>query len=316
MQIQSLGWKDPPQYSCLKNSRDRGAWLTTAHGVTELHMTEGLTLLFLGELYSALCNVFNVAYCSFFQFYSYLSKGEKFGQLEIGCFIQSILTENLRIHICLSSFWQSFKVGIGVLILQMNKGNSGPSHSMATVTRQVHSRGEFLAPSTTSVCTSHNWEQNPNTEGKQSSEHSESFDIWNRLEKTENCPYLSWAGFAMVTDCLIGSYVSFHFRIWSCSVVHNYLDPSRAGIWGHLHTVLLRWVPAGEWSGFLCDMKSLKAPYLLYLHTRNVLACLENPMDRGPCLARVHGMAKSWIQRSDWAGSSHLFANSNKGFTS
>ena len=71
---------------------------------TELHMTEGLTLLFLGELYSALCNVFNVAYCSFFQFYSYLSKGEKFGQLEIGCFIQSILTENLRIHICLSSF--------------------------------------------------------------------------------------------------------------------------------------------------------------------------------------------------------------------
>ena len=97
--------------------------------------------------------------------------------------------------------------------------------------QQVCNRGEFLAPSTTFVYTSHNWEQNPNTEGKQPPEHRESFDIWNRLEKTENCPYLSWAGFTMVTDCLIGSYVSFHFRIWSCSIVHNYLHPTWAGIW-------------------------------------------------------------------------------------
>ena len=217
-------------------------------------MTERLTLLFLGELYSPLCNVFIIAYCSFFQFYSYLSKGEKFGQLEIGCFIQSILTENLSIHICLSSFWQSFKVGIGVLILQMNKGNSGRSHTMAKVMWRVHSRGEFLAPSTTSICTSHSWEQNPNTEGKQPSEHSESFDIWNRLEKTENCPYLSWAGFSMVTDCLIGSYVSFHFRIWSCFAAAKSLQscptlcdpidgsPQGSPIPGILQARTLKWV--------------------------------------------------------------------------
>ena len=26
---------NPPQYSCLENSRDRGAWLATVHGVTK-----------------------------------------------------------------------------------------------------------------------------------------------------------------------------------------------------------------------------------------------------------------------------------------
>ena len=33
------------QYSCLENSRDRGAWWTTLHGVAKSHtMTEQLTL--------------------------------------------------------------------------------------------------------------------------------------------------------------------------------------------------------------------------------------------------------------------------------
>ena len=30
-------------------------------------------------------------------------------------------------------------------------------------------------------------------------------------------------------------------------------------------------------------------------------SCLENPMDRGPWWAAVHGVAKSWTQLSDWA---------------
>ena len=30
-------------------------------------------------------------------------------------------------------------------------------------------------------------------------------------------------------------------------------------------------------------------------------SCLENPMDRGNWWARVHGVAKSWTQLSDWA---------------
>ena len=38
--VQSLGWEDPlgkgiPQYSCLENSMDRGAWRVTVHGVAE-----------------------------------------------------------------------------------------------------------------------------------------------------------------------------------------------------------------------------------------------------------------------------------------
>ena len=52
IQIRSLGQEDYPregncyplQYSCLKNSMDRGAWWATVHGVTELHNTEQLTL--------------------------------------------------------------------------------------------------------------------------------------------------------------------------------------------------------------------------------------------------------------------------------
>ena len=47
-----LGWGrsrgegngNPLQYSCLENSMDRGAWWATDHGVTELDMTERLTL--------------------------------------------------------------------------------------------------------------------------------------------------------------------------------------------------------------------------------------------------------------------------------
>ena len=41
--VQSLGWEDPvekamatpPQYSCLENSHDRGAWWATVHGVAK-----------------------------------------------------------------------------------------------------------------------------------------------------------------------------------------------------------------------------------------------------------------------------------------
>jgi len=35
----------PPQYSCLENSMDRGAWRATVHGVAELNTNELLTLL-------------------------------------------------------------------------------------------------------------------------------------------------------------------------------------------------------------------------------------------------------------------------------
>ena len=34
------GQGNPLQYSCLENPIDRGAWWVTAHGVTELDMTE------------------------------------------------------------------------------------------------------------------------------------------------------------------------------------------------------------------------------------------------------------------------------------
>ena len=43
-QVQSLGWEDspgegngnPPQYSCLGNPMDRGAWRAIVHGVTKI----------------------------------------------------------------------------------------------------------------------------------------------------------------------------------------------------------------------------------------------------------------------------------------
>ena len=34
----------PLQYSCIENSMDRGTWWATVHEVTELDMTEQLTL--------------------------------------------------------------------------------------------------------------------------------------------------------------------------------------------------------------------------------------------------------------------------------
>jgi len=37
-----VGNGNPLQYSCLKNSTDRGAWQATVHGVTESDTTEGL----------------------------------------------------------------------------------------------------------------------------------------------------------------------------------------------------------------------------------------------------------------------------------
>ena len=40
----------PPQYSCLENLMDRGAWWATVHGVTELDKTEPLRVhTFLGK---------------------------------------------------------------------------------------------------------------------------------------------------------------------------------------------------------------------------------------------------------------------------
>ena len=38
------GTGNPLQYSCLENSTDNEAWQATVHGVTELDMTEQLTL--------------------------------------------------------------------------------------------------------------------------------------------------------------------------------------------------------------------------------------------------------------------------------
>ena len=38
-----VGNANPLQYSCLENSRNRGDWWATVHGVTELDMTEDNT---------------------------------------------------------------------------------------------------------------------------------------------------------------------------------------------------------------------------------------------------------------------------------
>jgi len=34
------GNDNPPQYSCLENSMDRGAWWATIHGIAKLDVTE------------------------------------------------------------------------------------------------------------------------------------------------------------------------------------------------------------------------------------------------------------------------------------
>ena len=46
MQVQSLGERNgnPLQYSCLGNLMDRGAWCTKVHWITELDMTEQLSM--------------------------------------------------------------------------------------------------------------------------------------------------------------------------------------------------------------------------------------------------------------------------------
>ena len=36
MQVSGEGNGTPPQYSCLENSMDRGAWWSTVHGVTRV----------------------------------------------------------------------------------------------------------------------------------------------------------------------------------------------------------------------------------------------------------------------------------------
>ena len=42
---------NPLQYSCLENYIDRGAWWATVRGVTELDMTEQLTLSLLYKIW-------------------------------------------------------------------------------------------------------------------------------------------------------------------------------------------------------------------------------------------------------------------------
>ena len=41
----------PLQYSCLENFMDRGAWWAIVHGVTESHMTEWLSLIYLTYMF-------------------------------------------------------------------------------------------------------------------------------------------------------------------------------------------------------------------------------------------------------------------------
>ena len=40
MQVQSLGWEDALEDSCLENPLDRGAWRAAVHVVPELDTTE------------------------------------------------------------------------------------------------------------------------------------------------------------------------------------------------------------------------------------------------------------------------------------
>ena len=59
-----VGNGNPPQYSCLENSVDRGAWRAIVHGVTELDTTEQLSMhaVFLGYEY-LLCWRISVCIC-------------------------------------------------------------------------------------------------------------------------------------------------------------------------------------------------------------------------------------------------------------
>ena len=70
---QSLGWEGSPgvegnllQYSCLKNSMDRGAWWAIGHGVTK-SQTWWSTVIFLTNLIwgnLVLCELYNKDYFS------------------------------------------------------------------------------------------------------------------------------------------------------------------------------------------------------------------------------------------------------------
>lgn len=132
----------------------------------------------------------------------------------------------------------------------MNTRIPGRWHAMANVTQSTkHS----WVPDTlhwVSILLLITGKRTRTQEEKQPLERGESFDIWNRLEKIENCSYLSWADFAMVTDCLIGSYISFCFSIWFCSLACSSPHPNGAGIRGHLWALFPCWGTVRERNGF------------------------------------------------------------------
>ena len=46
-----LGHKNPPQYSCLENSLDRGAWGATVHRVAKVRQTESIEHVCIQDCY-------------------------------------------------------------------------------------------------------------------------------------------------------------------------------------------------------------------------------------------------------------------------
>ena len=73
MQVQSLGWEDPPgggngyplQYSCLENSTDR-AWWVTVHGAakSQTQLSEGVQYIHKLELYASVKNEWGMFTCA------------------------------------------------------------------------------------------------------------------------------------------------------------------------------------------------------------------------------------------------------------